>query len=1091
VNSELKVAQRDLAGFSSTFDRQLAGLRGARESFRQITAAQREAEGAVSAFTAEIATQTQALDSNAEAARRAKAAQQFFNNRFAPGLNSAGTSEGDQREIAAVLRAAEARDLEIQKIRQQTEASEALAAAQQRMARARALYESNGASGRGDVAAINASQTALADLLRAEQAAAAEMEDMRQQAVALRNALNPLAVVEQRLATETARLAQLQKAGVITAREYADGLKLLQADAKRAADAIRVGGSGSPGGMLFGLRPFEIQNLQFQVNDLVTQIASGTSVSQAFAQQIGQIIQIFPRVGNAIFGAFASGPVLAFVAALATVGIGLNRVLADAQQLRTFESALIASGNGAQYQAAALANAARELDRYGLSADEAVAAVRLFVREGIDPSRLEEFGLAAKNLSRVLGIDVADAAKLAADGFTGGFEAVERFQQATDSLTGAELERIDALFRAGRAEEARALAFDLTARKFDEAAAKARGPWTQAFETFGRAWDTAVRALANSDFIQNTARELDWLARNLLLTAQRIERLGLAGAALRNLRDDPIVSTILGPAPADPVTPPLRPGAAARAAGAGGRYPAAAAAEQRLAAERRLTAEMREQRIQAAAVTSQAVIQQKLTLFRAKTLRELQNDPRFRGASDVAITSAADAATAQERGRLREQLSAFQKRQAAEREREGKAGRKRLEDQRKFNAEVDEENLKRQEAIANATRLQGLSGAALIDAEKAIAVEEAVAAQRARATREQVTFTAQQEQATRALAAAEFEATRGAEARADAARQAVDLPIDQLTALRSQLQGDLQTAAAAGQAGRVGEIQTQLDGVNGKLREATAAALAFYRSISAGTVAFPGTQAELDGIIAKLQAIQNAAPSLGVYFGVAGEQIAQAFAGNAASAIDGFAQRVAEGANAFEAVRTAFLQFAADFLRQIAQMIIQQTVLNLVSGVLGSIGGGTAPAAHGGGIIGRHKACRLVVVTDRRDLEKQLSGNFMTGGAFGSDIGSKDAAKAKAQSGRDLARRIGKGTERIIFTIINKFGSAAKYPECHNETADMIVLVDEGHRSQGGENHERMRNALPNAAYVAFTGIRVEQPRMDVSRQRHAGRRCL
>lgn len=115
-------------------------------------------------------------------------------------------------------------------------------------------------------------------------------------------------------------------------------------------------------------------------------------------------------------------------------------------------------------------------------------------------------------------------------------------------------------------------------------------------------------------------------------------------------------------------------------------------------------------------------------------------------------------------------------------------------------------------------------------------------------------------------------------------------------------------------------------------------------------------------------------------------------------------------------------------------------------------------------------ACRLIVVTDRRDLEKQLAGNFLTGGAFGSDVASKDAAKAKAQSGRDLARRIGKGHERIIFTIINKFGSAARFPECHNDTANMIVLVDEGHRSQGGENHERMRHALPNAAYVAFTG---------------------
>ncbi len=116
------------------------------------------------------------------------------------------------------------------------------------------------------------------------------------------------------------------------------------------------------------------------------------------------------------------------------------------------------------------------------------------------------------------------------------------------------------------------------------------------------------------------------------------------------------------------------------------------------------------------------------------------------------------------------------------------------------------------------------------------------------------------------------------------------------------------------------------------------------------------------------------------------------------------------------------------------------------------------------------KACRLVVVTDRRDLEKQLAGNFLTGGAFGSELASKDAARAKAQSGRDLARRIGGGHERIIFTIINKFGSAARFPECYNDSADMIVLVDEGHRSQGGENHERMRKALPNAAYVAFTG---------------------
>lgn len=116
------------------------------------------------------------------------------------------------------------------------------------------------------------------------------------------------------------------------------------------------------------------------------------------------------------------------------------------------------------------------------------------------------------------------------------------------------------------------------------------------------------------------------------------------------------------------------------------------------------------------------------------------------------------------------------------------------------------------------------------------------------------------------------------------------------------------------------------------------------------------------------------------------------------------------------------------------------------------------------------KNCRVVVVTDRRDLEAQLAGNFLTGGAFGSEIADSDGTKAKTSSGRDLARRIGKGTERIIFAIINKFASASKLPECHNDSADMIVLVDEGHRSQGGENHERMRQALPKASYIAFTG---------------------
>lgn len=113
------------------------------------------------------------------------------------------------------------------------------------------------------------------------------------------------------------------------------------------------------------------------------------------------------------------------------------------------------------------------------------------------------------------------------------------------------------------------------------------------------------------------------------------------------------------------------------------------------------------------------------------------------------------------------------------------------------------------------------------------------------------------------------------------------------------------------------------------------------------------------------------------------------------------------------------------------------------------------------------KKCRIVVVTDRVDLESQLSKTFASGGEL---AGKKDKEAAMATSGKRLAEQIGKGTERIIFSLIQKFNSATKLPECVNHSSDIIVLIDEGHRSQGGENHIRMKQALPNAAFVAFTG---------------------
>ena len=110
--------------------------------------------------------------------------------------------------------------------------------------------------------------------------------------------------------------------------------------------------------------------------------------------------------------------------------------------------------------------------------------------------------------------------------------------------------------------------------------------------------------------------------------------------------------------------------------------------------------------------------------------------------------------------------------------------------------------------------------------------------------------------------------------------------------------------------------------------------------------------------------------------------------------------------------------------------------------------------------------CRVIIVTDRVDLEDQLSRTFASGGV----LTDRDKKDAMATTGKRLAEQIGKGNERVIFSIINKFGSAIKYKECYNDSPNIIVLVDEGHRSQNGENNIRMKQTLPKAAYIAFTG---------------------
>ncbi|MDR3673895.1 MAG: type I restriction endonuclease subunit R [Acidobacteriota bacterium] len=105
----------------------------------------------------------------------------------------------------------------------------------------------------------------------------------------------------------------------------------------------------------------------------------------------------------------------------------------------------------------------------------------------------------------------------------------------------------------------------------------------------------------------------------------------------------------------------------------------------------------------------------------------------------------------------------------------------------------------------------------------------------------------------------------------------------------------------------------------------------------------------------------------------------------------------------------------------------------------------------------------FVIVTDRKDLDKQIYKNF-------ANVGAVTEKEAHAESGKGLQQLL-KEDHRYVFTLIQKFGTekGQKHPKL-SDREDIIVMTDEAHRSQYDTFALNMRNALPNASFIGFTG---------------------
>lgn len=103
---------------------------------------------------------------------------------------------------------------------------------------------------------------------------------------------------------------------------------------------------------------------------------------------------------------------------------------------------------------------------------------------------------------------------------------------------------------------------------------------------------------------------------------------------------------------------------------------------------------------------------------------------------------------------------------------------------------------------------------------------------------------------------------------------------------------------------------------------------------------------------------------------------------------------------------------------------------------------------------------RIILVTDRVDLDKQLGNTFAACGL------SPD----RAESGRHLVELVTDHKAHIVTTLVHKFDKALSIKKFSDDSPDIFVLVDETQRSQLGMFSARMRQMFPRACYIGFTG---------------------
>ena len=106
----------------------------------------------------------------------------------------------------------------------------------------------------------------------------------------------------------------------------------------------------------------------------------------------------------------------------------------------------------------------------------------------------------------------------------------------------------------------------------------------------------------------------------------------------------------------------------------------------------------------------------------------------------------------------------------------------------------------------------------------------------------------------------------------------------------------------------------------------------------------------------------------------------------------------------------------------------------------------------------------FLILTDREDLDTQIYKTFA-----GCGLADNDKDPCRASSGVHLKSLLSQH-KSFIFSLIQKFNQNVLPENSYSNRDDIIVITDEAHRTQYGDLSLNMRNALPNASFIGFTG---------------------